>query len=64
MGAWNPANAVGPGNTTVDLPRGGVVALKTLKRAEDGSVEWSKQSDHFVDVDEAAVKDEAIRLGR
>ena len=48
----------------IDLPRGGVVALKTLKRAEDGSVEWSKQADHFVDVDKAAVKDEAIRLGR
>lgn len=64
VGAWNPANAVGPGNTMIDLPRGGVVALKTLKRAEDGSVEWSKQADHFVDVDEAAVKDEAIRLGR
>ena len=40
------------------------MALKTLKRAEDGTIEWSKQTDHFVDVDEAAVKDEAIRLGR
>ena len=64
VGAWDPAKAIGPGTVEVALPSGGVVALKTLKRAEDGTIEWSKQPDHFVDVDEAAVKDEAIRLGR
>ena len=64
VGAWDPTKAIGPGTVEVALPSGGVVALKTLKRAEDGTIEWSKQPDHFVDVDEAAVKDEAIRLGR
>ena len=64
VGAWNPADAIGPGSVEVPLPSGGVVALKTLRRTEDGGIEWSKQADHFVDVDEAVVKDEAIRLGR
>ena len=64
VGAWDPAQSIGPGTVEVSLPAGGVVALKTLKQDEDGTITWSKQADHFVDVDEAAVKDEAIRLGR
>jgi glycosidase len=64
VGAWDTAAAIGPGPVEVDLPVGGVVALKTLKQEEDGTIVWSKQPDHFVDVDEAVVKDEPIRLGR
>lgn len=52
VGAWNSAEAVGPGQATVALPTGGVVALKSLKQTEDGRPIWSAHPDTFVTVDE------------
>ncbi len=52
VGAWNAADAVGPGKAVVALPTGGVVALKSLKQTEDGRPVWSAHPDTFVIVDE------------
>ena len=64
LGAWDPQSAVGPGQVTVALPRGGVVAVKRLKRTGEGTVVWSAHPDHFIDVDAATILDEPVKLGR
>jgi hypothetical protein len=64
VGAWNPQSAVGPGDIQVDLPKGGVVAIKKLKRTEDGQVVWSSHPDHFIDVDAAVILGEPVKVGR
>jgi len=64
VGAWSPDKAVGPGTITLPLPRGGVVAIKKLKRTEDGIVVWSAHPDHFIDVDATAILGESVKIGR
>ncbi len=64
VGAWAPDAVATPGPATVALPRGGVVALKTFKRDPDGALVWSNDPDQYVDVEDALVRDEPIRLGR
>lgn len=64
LGAWSESAALGPGSQTVALPVGGHVAVKTFQRAEDGTVTWSSESDHFIDVDASATTGDPIKLGR
>jgi len=64
VGAWDPKAAVGPGEIEVALPQGGVVAVKKLKRTEEGQPVWSSHPDHFIDVDEAIILGEPVKMGR
>ena len=43
--------AAGPGSVAVELPRGGFVAVKTVKKPEDGEPIWSSYPDQYIDVD-------------
>ncbi|MEC9388941.1 MAG: alpha-amylase family glycosyl hydrolase [Myxococcota bacterium] len=52
VGAWDSSKAVGPGTAEVQLPSGGVVALKSLKQTEDGRPVWSAHPDTFVIVND------------
>ena len=51
IGGWSVDGAVGPGSATVELPRGGFVAVKTIKKPEGGQPIWSSYPDEFIDVD-------------
>ena len=64
LGAWNPVSAVGPGVVEIELPTGGIVAVKKLKRVEDGQVVWSSHPDHFIDVDASVILGEPVKVGR
>ena len=64
LGGWDTSAAAGPGDTTVALPTGGMVAVKTFKRTETGDIIWSQEADRFIDVDAIAITGDAVSLGR
>ena len=51
IGGWSVDGAVGPGSATIELPRGGFVAVKTIKKPEGGQPIWSSYPDEYIDVD-------------
>jgi len=51
IGAWSVEGSLGPGSVTVELPQGGFVALKTIKKPEGGQPIWSSHPDEYIDVD-------------
>ncbi len=62
IGGWSVDGAAGPGNVVVDLPRGGFVAVKTIKKPEDGEPIWSSYPDQYIDVDATHASGEPFKL--
>ncbi len=62
IGAWSVDGAVGPGSVTVDLPKGGFVAVKTIKKPEGGQPIWSAHPDEYIDVDAVHASGEPFKL--
>jgi glycosidase len=64
IGAWSVDGAVGPGSVTVALPRGGFVAVKTIKKPEGGQPIWSSHPDEYIDVDAVHASGEPFKLSQ
>jgi glycosidase len=62
LGAWSVEGSVGPGSATVELPRGGFVAIKTIKKPEGGEPIWSAYPDEYIDVDAVHASGEPYKL--
>jgi len=62
IGGWSVEGAIGPGNVVVELPRGGFVAVKTIKKPEDGEPIWSSYPDQFIDVDATFESEQPFKL--
>lgn len=64
LGAWSVEGAVGPGSVTVALPRGGFVAVKTIKKPEGGQPIWSSHPDEYIDVDAVHASGKPFKLSQ
>ena len=62
MNSWSVEGAAGPGSVAVELPRGGFVAVKTIKKPEDGEPIWSSYPDQYIDVDATHESNEPFKL--
>ena len=62
IGGWSVEGAAGPGSVVIDLPRGGFVAVKTIKKPEDGEPVWSSYPDEYIDVEATHESNQPFKL--